>query len=160
MVYVIECLKCNKQYVGETENALHIPMNGHQSDIKCRCLEKPVASHFNSEGHPQEEFSILLLNRSTGRRRTFVKQEATGFSLSDCWPPREWSSIHRPLIWNEWPFQCSFSSNKTLVRNLTTVVYRRTAPTHKSAPPPSFLLSERCGIVGAPPSSIILWTNN
>ena len=28
-VYVIECTKCNKQYVGEMENVLHIQMNGH-----------------------------------------------------------------------------------------------------------------------------------
>ena len=34
VVYVIECRKCKKQYVGETENALHIQMNGHRSDIK------------------------------------------------------------------------------------------------------------------------------
>ena len=31
------------QYVGETENALHIRMNGHWSDINTKKLEKPVA---------------------------------------------------------------------------------------------------------------------
>ena len=48
--HLIECIKCKKQYVGETENALHIQMNSHRLDIKHQCLEKPVASHFNSEG--------------------------------------------------------------------------------------------------------------
>ena len=49
VVYVLECLKCRKQYVGEAENALHIQMNGYQSDIKHRCAEKLVAIHFSSE---------------------------------------------------------------------------------------------------------------
>ena len=63
MVYVIECTKCNKQYVVETENALHIRMNGHQSDIKHRRLEKPVAAHFNSEGHSLQDFSIFVIKQ-------------------------------------------------------------------------------------------------
>ena len=44
-----------KQYVGETENALHIRMNGHRSDIKHRRLEKPVA-----KGHSLEDLSIFV----------------------------------------------------------------------------------------------------
>ena len=63
MVYVIECIKCNKQYVGETENALHIRMNGHRSDIKHRRLEKPVAAHFNSEGHSLQDLSIFVIEQ-------------------------------------------------------------------------------------------------
>ena len=63
MVYVIECTKCNKQYVGEMENALHIRMNGHRSDIKHRRLEKPVAAHFNSEGHSLQDLSIFVIEQ-------------------------------------------------------------------------------------------------
>ena len=35
MVYmcVIECAKCKMPYVRETENAVHIQMDGHQSDV-------------------------------------------------------------------------------------------------------------------------------
>ena len=57
VVYVIQCNCCSKQYVGETENALHVRMNGHWSDINHpSCinhprLEKPVAQHFNCNGH-------------------------------------------------------------------------------------------------------------
>ena len=36
------------QYVGETENALHIRMNGHRSDITTKKLEKPVAESFRT----------------------------------------------------------------------------------------------------------------
>ena len=37
---LIECRKCRKQYVGETQNPLHIHLNGHRND---RRTEKQVA---------------------------------------------------------------------------------------------------------------------
>ena len=67
---MIECTKCSKQYVGETENVLHIWMNDHRVVVKHWHLEKPVGSHFNSEGHSLEDLSILWSNSSTGRRQT------------------------------------------------------------------------------------------
>ena len=73
MVYVIECTKCNKQYVGETENVLHIRMNDHGSDIKRRCLEKPVASDFNSEGHSLEDLSIFVIEQIHKEEANFQK---------------------------------------------------------------------------------------
>ena len=63
VVYVIECTKCNKQRVGETENALHIRMNGHRSNIKHRRLEKPVAAHFISEGRSLQDVSIFVIEQ-------------------------------------------------------------------------------------------------
>ena len=63
MVYVIECKKWNKQYDGEMENALHMRMNGHQSDIKHQHLKKPVAAHFNSEGHSLQDLSIFVIEQ-------------------------------------------------------------------------------------------------
>ena len=50
-----------KQYVGETENALHVRMNGHCSDTNHRRLEKPDAKHFNSMGHSLEDLSIYII---------------------------------------------------------------------------------------------------
>ena len=98
VVYVIECLKYKKQYVGESKSALHVRMNGHWLDIKHQCLNKPVAIHFNSEDPPWRIFLFLWLSRSTDRRRTFAKRKkATGFRRSNRWPSRDWNSIHRPL---------------------------------------------------------------
>ena len=34
VIYVTESKRCAVQYVGETENAFHIRMNGHRLDIK------------------------------------------------------------------------------------------------------------------------------
>ena len=63
IVYVIECNKCKLQYVGETENALHIRINGHRSDIKNRRLEKPVAKHFNLSNHSLKDLFIFVIEK-------------------------------------------------------------------------------------------------
>ena len=43
LVYLIQCGKCGLQYmyVGETENPLHIRMNGHRSDINTQKTTNP-----------------------------------------------------------------------------------------------------------------------
>ena len=86
LVYLIECGMCSKQYVGETENALHICLNGHRSDVKTKKMEKPVAAHFNLPGHLQswslrrygEKMYIQL------RRR----ESCAAFTTSDLWHQR------------------------------------------------------------------------
>jgi len=49
--------------VSETENPLHIRMNGHWSDIQTKKLEKPVASHFNQPDHSLEDLAIEKIQR-------------------------------------------------------------------------------------------------
>ena len=51
LVYLIECKISSKQYVDETENALHIHLNGHRSNFKTKKMQKPVAADFNLPGH-------------------------------------------------------------------------------------------------------------
>ena len=48
-------------------------MNGHRSDIKHRHLEKPVASHFNSEGHSLEDHSISVIEQIHREEANFRK---------------------------------------------------------------------------------------
>jgi len=51
------------QYVGETQNPLHIHLNGHRSDIRNKGLEKPVAAHFNTPGHSTDDISIMVIEK-------------------------------------------------------------------------------------------------
>ena len=51
LVYLISCKKCGLQYVGDTENTLHMRMKRHRSDIKTRKTEKPVAAHIFQPDH-------------------------------------------------------------------------------------------------------------
>ena len=82
VIYLIDCRKCRKQYVGETQNPLHIHLNGHRNDIAHKRTEKPVASHFNSPGHSLDDLRIAVLevmrsfDESLRRRREsyWIKQ--------------------------------------------------------------------------------------
>ena len=73
VIYMIECNECKLSYVGETENALHIHMNGHRSDVKNERLEKPVAKYFNLVNHSLEDLSIFVIEEihrgDTGLRK-------------------------------------------------------------------------------------------
>ena len=72
IVYLIQCRKCKMQYVGETENPLHLRMNGHRSDYYRKLPDKPVAKHFyDTPGHTFEDVSVMIIEqlRSGGRTR-------------------------------------------------------------------------------------------
>ena len=64
MIYLIECRKCHKQYIGATQKPHHIRLNGHRNDTTHRQTEKPVAGHFNSHGcrRIQEQCCICRLS--------------------------------------------------------------------------------------------------
>ena len=63
IVYLIECRKCRKQYIGETENPLHLRMNGHRSDYYRKLSDKPVAEHFNTTGHSFEDLTVMVIEQ-------------------------------------------------------------------------------------------------
>ena len=72
IVYLIECRKCRKQYIGETENPLHLRMNGHRSDYYRKLADKPVAEHFNAIGHSFEDLTVMIIEQivaSSARRK-------------------------------------------------------------------------------------------
>jgi len=45
---------------GETQNPLHICLNGHDSDIENNRTEKTVAAHFRIPGHSLRDLTILV----------------------------------------------------------------------------------------------------
>ena len=52
------------QYVGETENPLHVRMNGHRYDYHQRLPDKPVAKHFyNTSSHTFEDASGIVIKQ-------------------------------------------------------------------------------------------------
>ena len=64
VVYLIECKKCHKQYVGSTKNALHIRLNSHRSDIKNKKTQKSaLAKHFNLRGHSMNDLMIMVIEK-------------------------------------------------------------------------------------------------
>ena len=61
LIYLIECHKRNKQYVGEAKNPLHLRMNGHRSDCYQKLSDKPAAEHFNTIGHTFEHLTLMVI---------------------------------------------------------------------------------------------------
>lgn len=50
IIYLITCIKCNIQYVGETGRSLSERLIDHRSNIKNK-KKTPIAIHFNTPGH-------------------------------------------------------------------------------------------------------------
>ena len=63
VIYLIQCTRCQKKYVGETENPLHLPMNGHQPDYYRKLPDKPVAVHFYTVGHTFGDFEVMIIRQ-------------------------------------------------------------------------------------------------
>lgn len=57
IVYLIECKKCEEQYVGETSKTLRARLTDHLSDIRRYC-ETSVAEHFNQFDHDITDLQI------------------------------------------------------------------------------------------------------
>ncbi len=57
IVYLIECKKCEEQYVGETSKTLRARLTDHLSDIRRYC-DTSVAEHFNQFDHDMTDLQI------------------------------------------------------------------------------------------------------
>ena len=62
VIYLISCLKCGVQYVGQTRQPLHKRLNGHRSSILQNKLSTYLCQHFNSPGHCFEDVSIQIID--------------------------------------------------------------------------------------------------
>ena len=51
IIYLITCLHCKEQYIGETERKLSKRFAEHQGYVKGRDLTKATGNHFNKRGH-------------------------------------------------------------------------------------------------------------
>ncbi|XP_055959087.1 uncharacterized protein LOC130014223 [Patella vulgata] len=71
IIYLILCRKCDKQYVGETQNALRERINGHRSDIVTK-KDKPVSIHFNQPNH---DISDLIVTPKEKTKSDFETSE-------------------------------------------------------------------------------------
>ena len=65
IVYLIKCHKCRKQYTGETENPLHLRMNGHtcRSDHYHKLSDKPITEHFNTINRSFKNLTVMIIEQ-------------------------------------------------------------------------------------------------
>ena len=78
---------CQKQYVEEAKNPLHLWMNGQCSEYHHRLPDKPVAVHFNSPNHTFNDVSVMIIEHigMAGPLEQSIRR-AIGFLVYDCWP--------------------------------------------------------------------------
>lgn len=79
VIYLINCIKCQKQYVGQTERRLKDRLNSHRSNIHNN-RQTAVAIHFNEPLHNYTHLKIIpieIVNESADRikRETFWIQK-------------------------------------------------------------------------------------
>ena len=80
VIYLIECKRCNMQYVGQTNQQVSKRMNSHRFDINnfdSQGYASNVALHFNSYPHSIADFSFLPID--------VVKDEMTRLCKETYW---------------------------------------------------------------------------
>ena len=70
MIYLITCLKCSFQYVGETKRLLRDRMSEHLRQVQNHGLPNsqitPVSTHFNTRCHRPAKLRFQILHTIRG----------------------------------------------------------------------------------------------
>ncbi|KAL8591173.1 hypothetical protein ACOMHN_057913 [Nucella lapillus] len=73
VVYVINCLKCNKVYVSETGRTIATRFKEHLADINTHCRDKSIPHHFNQADHSISHVWVkglwLMFSQNTSDRK-------------------------------------------------------------------------------------------
>ena len=65
VIYLIECKRCNMQYIGQTNQQVSRRMNSHRFDISTydgQGYATNVALHFNSDSHSVDDFRFVPID--------------------------------------------------------------------------------------------------
>ena len=65
VIYLIECKRCNLQYIGQTNQQVSKRMNSHRFDINNyddQGYATNVALHFNSDSHSLDDFRFVPID--------------------------------------------------------------------------------------------------
>ena len=68
IVYVLKCMICGIQYVGESSNTMNTRCRGHVSTIRTS-KDHPVALQYRSYNHTTEDFSITIIDKDQDKNR-------------------------------------------------------------------------------------------
>ena len=65
VIYLIECKRCNMQYIGQTNQQVSKQMNSHRFDINNYDDQRyatNVVLHFNSDSHSLDDFRFVPID--------------------------------------------------------------------------------------------------
>ena len=77
IIYLITCLHCKEQYIGETERKLSKRFAEHQGYVKGRDLTKATGNHFNKRGHDILDMRITILEKLHKKDILYRKERET-----------------------------------------------------------------------------------
>ncbi len=63
LVYLIECKKCKRQYVGQTLRSIREKINQHRADIRGNTKISTLVLHFATENHTENDITIIPLEK-------------------------------------------------------------------------------------------------
>ncbi len=86
IIYLIECSKCQCQYVGQTSNTLHSRLTSHVSDIRKKKYTS-VGTHFNSPGHTIQHLKASVIASSYRDANARMRHEEAWIRILQCWYP-------------------------------------------------------------------------
>lgn len=75
VVYLIQCKKCNTQYIGQTSNSLKERMYSHFNDIANKNEFKPVSEHFSKRNHTINDVQVMPLIITSQCNNTRLRYE-------------------------------------------------------------------------------------
>ena len=75
LIYLLNCNKCNLQYVGQTTESFRYRWNNYKCNYRKylegeTCMQKHIFQHFNSEGHTGflEDVSVSFIDKTDPRK--------------------------------------------------------------------------------------------
>ena len=79
IVYLIECLKCNERYIGESERALKSRLADHRGYVMNDRHDTATGAHFSKPGHDLSHLSITVLEKVKNNEATYRKEREKYF---------------------------------------------------------------------------------
>ena len=67
VVYIITCIKCNLQYVGETDHTLKERFSEHNGYVRTKKVSQTTGAHFNLPGHSIDDMRIMAIEKISDR---------------------------------------------------------------------------------------------
>ena len=86
IIYVLNCMICGIQYVGEGSKNMNTRCRRHVSTIKTS-KDHPVALHYRSYNHTTEDFTITVIDKDQDKNRR-LRLEESWITLLDTLTPK------------------------------------------------------------------------
>jgi len=133
VIYIIDCLKCNQKYVGETSQSIKKRFSAHLSQIRLK-YESPVSNHFNSVGHSIDDLKVFgLVSNSLWCDSKRKMVESKWIKKLDCLKPK---GINVDLFTDK-PIYITvpFIGRNSIPDSLSPFINERTRPAYTTGTP-------------------------